>query len=45
MLKCNFTEDNVHYFIKIEMETSETLRVSNNGNARAFYKWIKTADS
>jgi len=39
VLKCNFTEDN------IEMETSETLRVSNNGNARAFYKWIKPADS
>ena len=31
----------INFFIQIEMETSETLRVTNNGNSKAFYKWTK----
>ena len=27
------------------METIETLKVTNSGNAKAFYKWIKQPDS
>jgi len=27
------------------METYETLKITNSGNARAFYKWAKGIDS
>ncbi len=37
MIKCNFTEDNVYLLLKIEMITTDTLKVGNNGNAKAFY--------
>ncbi len=33
-MKLTFTEDNA------EMETSEILRLTNNGNAEAKFKWI-----
>ena len=26
---------------KMEMVTTESLKVSNNGNDKAFYKWVK----
>ena len=30
--------------LKLEMETTESLRVTNNGNSKAFYKWLKQPD-
>lgn len=27
------------------METTESLKVQNNGNAKAFYRWVKAQDS
>lgn len=33
-MKLTFTEDNA------EMETSEILRLTNNGNAEAKFRWI-----
>lgn len=45
VIKCNFTEDNVLFFTQIEMETTETLKVQNTGNAKAFYRWVKGPES
>ena len=32
-------------FTQIEMETTETLKVQNTGNAKAFYRWVKGPES